>query len=807
MEAQIRRRGAFDESRVEQTPIDTRRFRSRLLSSLNDPSGLLIMLFACSGLLALSTVVPMLGALVAVPIYLMGRKFMHPKLILHNFPYRVPTHLKVPDGSKKDFTNKGAALDNLNMFKPEGVQYWGVSKENNLQVWASISDLKTHIAILGGTGSGKTELLYSMIINQLLQDSGFIFADAKGDISSQDRTLEYLRRFDRFEDLLTISFAAGNRDLSAAQPNRITNTFNIMSSSSDSMLIEIISGMVSSSETGADMWEGRCLAYVAAVTRPLVYIRNKGLIDLSASTYMEYMELAVVEDFVFGDHPEEAKGIEKTLDALKNFLISLPGYSPAKKGRQDQKTNEQFGYIAMQLTRVFNDLGYNYGHIFNASVGEIDISDVVLNRRCLTILLPSLERSSSTLTMLGKLIMGSIKQMMAGSLGADVEGPQRLIVEARPSKAVNVFRVILDEVGYIMVPGMSITTAQARSLNIAMTFAAQTFSDLKRGNAHEAEAIWDNTSLKLIGRLMGGEEHSSETWQKVLGLAGHAQEAVVSGYNKKVGILGTKFTSSEHISVQRTARIEVDYLRSLQDGEFILMGAKKIDGGKEGDNMIVPMNVLFAKSEIKNVEMRLNDLIPVSKAGSALDDTQAKQTLYNYLQEGSLLQQFQIMANNQSGSDSTETQNTLSDQLKNQFGALQEFIGICSRSIEEAKNTDVGLAVLFYKNMFGHVYSEPSDTASQEKILEETNLKAAPDNVSTSYTSSTDMFLNTVMDPQLMSKKAIMTENPDLGLNSAAALASEQIKEFVEENDTSIKTQSKRGQRTRTTGFGDGISD
>lgn len=807
MAAQIRRRGAFDKSRVEQTPIDTRRFGSRLLSDLNDPSGLLIMLFAGAVLITLGTVVPVVGALVAVPIYVTGRKFMHPKLRLHNFPFRVPAHLKVPDGSKKDFKNKGAALDNLTMFKPEGTQFWGVSKEDNQQVWASVADLKTHISILGGTGSGKTELLFAMTINQFLQDSGFIFADAKGDISLQDRILEHLRRFDRFEDLLTISFAAGNRDLSSVQPKRITNTFNIMSSSSDSMLIEIISGMVSSSETGADMWEGRCLAFVAALTRPLVYKRNKGLIDLSASTYMENMELSVVEDLVFGNHPEEAKGIEKTLEALKGFLISLPGYALAKRGKQDQKTNEQFGYIAMQLTRVFNDLGYNYGHIFNASVGEVDISDVVLNRRCLTILLPSLERSASTLTMLGKLIMGSIKQMMAGSLGADVEGPQRLIVEARPSKAVNVFRVILDEVGYIMVPGMSITTAQARSLNIAMTFAAQTFSDLKRGNAHEAEAIWDNASLKLIGRLMGGEENSSETWQKVLGLAGHAQEAVVSGYNKKVGFFGTKFTSSEHISVQRTARIEVDYLRSLQDGEFILFGAKKIDGGKEGDNMIVPMNVLFAESERKSVEMRLNDLVPVSKAGSALNDTQAKQTLYNYLQEGSLLQQFQRMANDQSGSDDRNTQNTLSDQLKNQFGALQEFIGICSRSIEEANHTDTGLAALFYKNMFGHVYSEPSDTASQEKTLEETNLKATPGNASASYISSTDMFLNTVIDPQLMSKKAMMTENPDLGLNSTAALSSEQTQEFIKENDNSLKTRSKRSQRTRTTGFGDGISD
>lgn len=797
MSSQIRRRGAFDKSRVEQRPIDTRRLGARLLADMDNPSGLTNLLFAGWGLLALSAIVPVIGMMAIAPLYVAGRKFLHPKLRLHNFPFRVPAHLKVPDGSKKDFTEKGTALDNLSSFKAEGTQFWGVSKEDKLQVWANIADLKTHMTILGGTGSGKTELLYTLTTNQLLQDSGFIYVDAKGGIELQDRILEQLRRFDRHEDLLTISFAAGNRDLAAAHPHRITNTFNIMSSSSDSMLIEIISGMVSSSESASDIWEGRCLAFVAASTRPLVYKRNKGLIDLSASTYMEIMELAVVEDLVFGVHPEEAKGIEKTLEALKNFLISLPGYALAKKGRQDQKTNEQFGFIAMQLTRVFNDLGYNYGHIFNASVGEIDISDVVLNRRCLTILLPALERSSSTLTMLGKLIMGSIKQMMATSLGADVEGSQRLIVEARPTNATNVFRVILDEVGYIMVPGMAITTAQARSLNISMTFAAQTFSDLKRGNAIEAEGIWDNTSLKLIGRLMGGEEQSSETWQKVLGMAGHAQEAVVSGYNKKVGVLNTKYSASEHISVQRTARIEVDYLRSLQDGEFILFGAKKIDGGAEGDNMIVPMNVMFAKSEKKGVEMRVNDLIPITKAGSAFDDSEAKESLKQYLKTGTLLAEFQAMADNQIAGK------------KDAFGALKEFDSITKLSIKEANADLLGLAPVFYKNLFKHVYNETGDPSQNTKVLEEKNVMAKPTKTEIQHLTPTDHMMQSLSDPGTAIKKGMVTSDIDRKIQSTAVALKEQVDSYQEEQallsgGADFAYEDKRKQRTR--GFGDGLS-
>lgn len=218
MSSQIRRRGAFDKSRVEQRPIDTRRLGARLLADMDNPSGLTNLLFAGWGLLALSAIVPVIGMMAIAPLYVAGRKFLHPKLRLHNFPFRVPAHLKVPDGSKKDFTEKGTALDNLSSFKAEGTQFWGVSKEDKLQVWANIADLKTHMTILGGTGSGKTELLYTLTTNQLLQDSGFIYVDAKGGIELQDRILEQLRRFDRHEDLLTISFAAGNRDLAAAHP-------------------------------------------------------------------------------------------------------------------------------------------------------------------------------------------------------------------------------------------------------------------------------------------------------------------------------------------------------------------------------------------------------------------------------------------------------------------------------------------------------------------------------------------------------------------------------------------------------------
>ena len=43
--------------------------------------------------------------------------------------------------------------------------------------------MRTHVLIFGSTGSGKTEALVSIAFNALVQGSGFIYVDGKGDNS------------------------------------------------------------------------------------------------------------------------------------------------------------------------------------------------------------------------------------------------------------------------------------------------------------------------------------------------------------------------------------------------------------------------------------------------------------------------------------------------------------------------------------------------------------------------------------------------------------------------------------------------
>ena len=58
-----------------------------------------------------------------------------------------------------------------------------------------------------------------------------------------------------------------------------------------------------------------------------------------------------------------------------------------------------------------------------------------LNRRILVVNLPTLENSGETTASLGRLVVSSLRNMMAQTLGADLEGDFAEIVENKPHLA------------------------------------------------------------------------------------------------------------------------------------------------------------------------------------------------------------------------------------------------------------------------------------------------------------------------------------------------------------------------------------
>lgn len=576
---------------------DTRPFGQKFSDFFDSGDGVVLGLFMLSMISLVLVKVPLSGELMLLVAWMYGRSFVRTEKRSFDFPYRVPLLAQVRDGSTRGGKEIG-----------KGVTMIGNDLETKEQIYAGDSDLRTHMLVLGTTGSGKTEFLLGLVFNALIQNTGFIYVDGKGDPKLQKEIFRLSRYLGREDDLLIINFITSGRDFVEKQPDNVTNNMNMMGNTSSGMLIELIVSLMDDSGGGGDMWKGRAISFVAALSRPLTYLRDKGYINLSPEKFLEYFELNVIEELVWEHNGKYGDMFDVIVAPLRSYLVTLPGYQKTKMKKQETKTLEQHGYIVMQLTRIFNDLTYNYGHIFKTKVGDVDFFDVVINRRLLVVLLPALERAPDSMRMLGKMIVGSIKQMMAGCLGNRVEGVVREIIDSRPTNASFPFYTILDEYGYYAVIGFAVAPAQARSLGFSVIFAAQDFSSLKKSSAEEADATWENTNIRAIGRITSGQR--SETWERIQGASGEGEEARMAGFERRPGGVNEVFRQQDNITIERRARLDYDDLAMQENGEFtFLIGKKERNGQLGGVRVIRGMGFYTAGPTPK--EMRINDLLPV----------------------------------------------------------------------------------------------------------------------------------------------------------------------------------------------------
>jgi intracellular multiplication protein IcmO len=481
-------------------------------------------------------------------------------------PFRLPQRSNLLDyNDLKPGTNKPN--------KARGICFFGNDLKTNEELWFSNDDMRTHVLIFGSTGSGKTEALMSLAYNALLQGSGFIYVDGKADNSVYAKIFAMVRSMGREDDLLLINFMTGAKDIVGPQEKRISNTMNPFSNGSSSMLSQLVVSMMDSSSASGDgdMWKGRAIAFVEALLRILVYMRDKGHILLDANTVRNYFELPKVETITMDKQfPRENQEPISLLDVpltvlepLINYMINLPGYDRAKKGKQVSQVWEQHGFITMQLTRVFTSLADTYGHILRTNLAEVDLRDVVLNRRILVVLLPALEKSPDELSNLGKVIIASLKAMMAAGLGESVEGSYRDIVQKKPTNAPTPFMCILDEYGYYAVKGFAIVPAQARSLGFCAVFAGQDLPAFQKASKEEAASIGANTNIKICMKL----EDPTETWEFFTKTAGESFVTKVDAFQTKPDSIMNNYLDTRSASSEKRARIDLLDLKEQRPGE------------------------------------------------------------------------------------------------------------------------------------------------------------------------------------------------------------------------------------------------
>lgn len=117
-------------------------------------------------------------------------------------PFRMPLRSKA-----KDYNDPLPGSNKPRIAR--GISFFGNRKSNNDELWFNNDDMRTHVLIFGSTGSGKTVALTSLSFNALVQGSGFLYVDGKGDNSLFANVFSMCRTMGREDDLFAYQLHDG----------------------------------------------------------------------------------------------------------------------------------------------------------------------------------------------------------------------------------------------------------------------------------------------------------------------------------------------------------------------------------------------------------------------------------------------------------------------------------------------------------------------------------------------------------------------------------------------------------------------
>ena len=576
---------------------DHRTAKEKFSDSMGDPNSFITIMGI---VLALFFIAPAFGELY----FLLGLwlvRYANKKEF--RLPFRIPKSSNLKDPSQ---LHPVTGLPE----EASGIGFFGNERKSKKELWFNNSDMRTHILVFGSTGAGKTETLLSLGYNALVQGSGLIYVDGKGENVLFTKVFAMARTMGREDDVLVVNYMTGAKDVFGPQEYKLSNTLNPFSSGSSGGLTELMVSLMDGGEGGGDMWKGRAISLISAVMMALVYMRDQKELLLDVEAIREYL---IIDNIIKlyktrKDFPTHIR------NALRAYLVSLPGFQESAP-KQGETVLEQHGYLQMQFTKMLGSLSDSYGFIFKTNLGEVDFKDVVLNRRILVVLLPALEKSTDELANLGKIIVACLKQMMAAALGASIEGSYADVVETKPTTADMPFMTILDEYGYYAVKGSAVMPAQARSLGFCMIFAGQDLPAFEKASKEEAASIIANCNIKICMKL----EDPKDTYELFAASAAKALAANVGSLEMKSGVLGTAYIPTNNASVELRDRINILDLKEQTEGEGHILFKSAIVRAKmfyasPPKPPHIRMNYFVrveppSKDEIVNVDNNLKSLI------------------------------------------------------------------------------------------------------------------------------------------------------------------------------------------------------
>jgi intracellular multiplication protein IcmO len=436
--------------------------------------------------------------------------------------------------------------------KAGGIFFMGNEQGTARELWLDKRDVLTHMLLMGSTGSGKTSALVSLAYNALATGAGLFYIDPKAEAQLGLEIWQLARYLGRDDDFRVLNYSTAQ----PPRPGRISNTNNPFSSGSADALTQVLGSLIPPSAGGANsIFADKALALISGLMYALTDLRDQGALLLSAKMIRGYLSsdncLALLRDERLSDRSREA-----LLAALRNC-----NYVPRMGDSQPTAFHEQYGYAQSYFGKALSSLTDTYEHIYGAESGEVDFQDVVLNRRILLTLLPSMEKSPAELSGLGKITLSSVRAAASVGLGLETEGRVSDVLGSLPVhyRGTGPFLSIVDEYAAIVTPGFEFLLTQGRGLGMATVVASQDYAGIAEADRKGAQQIVANTSVKVFMRLA----EADRTWEMLRKLAGEEPVLEAQGFSLSPGEL-TAGTWRDDMKA-RSVRRDIVHLNDLME--------------------------------------------------------------------------------------------------------------------------------------------------------------------------------------------------------------------------------------------------
>ncbi|MDR1049775.1 MAG: TraM recognition domain-containing protein [Deltaproteobacteria bacterium] len=471
-----------------------------------------------------------------------------------------------------------------------GVFYLGNDRESGQEMWLEPRDMLTHTLVLGTTGSGKTQTLVSMAYNALAAGSGVFYIDPKSSSELPMQMWQLARFLGRDDDFRVLNYVGENK----TADGRLTNTNNPFSLGSADALTQLLGSLMPPSHDGNSIFADKALALISGLMYALVDLRDQGLLPLSVSVIRD--SLAPEKCVELLRHP--ALG-ESARASLKAALLNC-NYVFEKELKDQGSFFEQYGYAQSYFGRALSSLTDTYGHIYGSEAGEVDYRDVVLNRRILVTLLPSMEKSPAELASLGKITLSAIRTAASVGLGVAVEGGERDVLGSLPIhfKGTGPFLSVVDEYAAIVTPGFEMLLTQGRGLGLATVVASQDYAGLVEADRKGAQQIAANTTMKIFMK----SDDPERTYGLLRSLTGEAPVLRTTGYEMRPGgLFGSDWQDNHGAMVQQLSRTDFLDVTKHLEGE-----AHCVFRGR-----LVRAEMFYANPPLAGAVARVHRLLPM----------------------------------------------------------------------------------------------------------------------------------------------------------------------------------------------------